>query len=83
MAGSIPTGINGGLQTWVWATYNDRYNSQCGPYCLGVDVSEIGHDVAEWADDPFDQTPVDCPSIYNVLEVADPFIGVIQSYYRC
>jgi hypothetical protein len=41
---------NGQLQTWLWATYND---GQCGNNpCLFADVTDVTHEVAEWADDP-------------------------------
>jgi hypothetical protein len=69
--GAVPGAT--GLQTYIWATYNDLSNQYCGSQgqapCVSADVAGLSHEVGEWADDPWGSTPSPCGAF---LEVADP-----------
>ncbi len=74
---ATPVNIGGELQvqTWLWAAYND---GMCSPVlCEFQDVDDFSHEVGEWADDPFGDTPAPC----GILEVGDPLLPFGTSAY--
>jgi hypothetical protein len=48
-----------------------RHYSSCQNEGCGEDVSDLSHEVAEWADDPSGRTPAPCQGGKSNLEVGD------------
>jgi hypothetical protein len=72
----------GGIQTWLWSTYNGYDASSCGgQVCAFQDVDDFAHEVGEWADDPFGHTPAPCGNNNSILEVGDPLLGYGTAAY--
>jgi hypothetical protein len=87
--GSGPTSGEGAqfVGTWMEATYLDPglYNARTQPF--QSDVTVLSHEIAEWADDPFDDNaiqPMLSPippqdGCMSILETADPLDRIAYS----